>query len=70
MKTGEESLRLVVGQTRLVFLLSHLSGLPIERQLPIVPVNKRGRRMEGIVEPAEQFPVDKQLLAQQRAQIG
>ncbi len=49
--------------------LCHLSGRPIERQLPIMPAGQRGRRLIGIVQPPEQVPVHKQLLAQQRAQI-
>ena len=35
-----------------------------------MPAGESGGRLEGIVEPGEQIPVNKELLAQQRAQIG
>src|SRR5438067_1335327 len=50
-------------KSRLAFMLSHLPGLPGEDKLAIVPVGQSRRGLEGIVEPGEQIPVNKELLA-------
>src|SRR5580658_6390512 len=51
-------------------ILSNLSDLPIQQELTIMPVSQGRRWLKGIIEPGEQIPVNKELLAQQRAQIG
>jgi hypothetical protein len=51
-------------------MLSNLSDLPIQQELTIVPVSQSWGWLKGIIEQGEQIPVNKELLAQQRAQIG
>src|ERR1700747_868123 len=51
-------------------MLSHLRGAPCQGELASMPVDQSRGRLEGIVEPEQQIPVNKELLSQQGAQIG
>src|SRR5579863_5422500 len=69
-KHGKKSQSAVGVKTRLVLLLSNLGDPPVQSELAIMPIGEGGGRVKGIVEPGEQIPINEELLAKQRAQIG
>ena len=52
------------------WMLSHLNDVPFQGELAIMTVSQGGGRLERIVEPGKQIPVNKELVTQQGAQIG